>query len=181
MNWVDWAIIFVLAGSVLTGLVQGFFRTACSLVGLLFGLAIAAWNYDHVAGLLLPWIKIEPVANAIGFLVIAILIVAIANFIGSFLSKTMEWAGLGCLDMLAGGVLGILQGLVFVTLCILVAVAFFPHADWLSESRLSRQFFGACHITTRMTPSELAERVSQGLRTLELETPKWMHPNNGGL
>jgi hypothetical protein len=66
-----------------------------------------------------------------------------------------------------------------VTLCILVTVAFFPKADWLTQSRLPRQFFEACHISTHVTPQELAERVRQGLRTLELESPHWLHPNGG--
>jgi membrane protein required for colicin V production len=82
--------------------------------------------------------------------------------------------------MLAGAVLGFFQGILLVTLCILVTVAFFPQAGWLTQSRLPKEFFGACHLGTHITPAELAERVRQGFRTLELESPKWMHPNNGG-
>ncbi|HTW60417.1 MAG TPA: CvpA family protein [Terracidiphilus sp.] len=180
MTWVDWAIVFGVLMSVLAGLFQGFFRTACSLVGLLFGLSLAAWNYGHVAAVLMPMVRIEAVADTIAFFLIAILVLALANLVGNLLGKALDWMGLGCLDMLGGAVLGFFQGVLLVTLCILVTVAFFPQAQWLTESRLPRQFFGACHISTHVTPAELAERVRQGLRTLELESPKWMHPNNGG-
>jgi membrane protein required for colicin V production len=179
MTWVDWAIVFALLIATLTGLFQGFFRTACSLVGLIFGLSLASWNYGHIAAVILPMVRIEAVADAIGFFTIAILVLALANVVGNLLGRALDWMGLGCLDMLGGAVLGFIQGIVVVTLCVLVAVAFFPKAEWLTQSRLPRQFFAACHLGTHVTPGELAERVRQGLRTLELESPQWMHPNGG--
>jgi len=181
MTWVDWAIVIVLAASVLGGLIQGFFRTACSLIGLLFGLALAAWNYGKIAAVVLPLVRYEAVADAIGFFLIAILVMAVANLVGNMLGKALDWMGLGCLDMLGGGVLGFFQGIVLVTICVTVALAFFPKAQWLLDSRLPREFFGATHMSMRMSPAELAERVRQGFRTLEMESPKWLHPNDGAL
>lgn len=179
MTWVDWAIVIVIVGCVVGGLTQGFFRTACSLVGLIFGLSIAAWNYQTVAAFLLPVARIPAVADTIAFFLIALVVMALANLVGTILARVFKWIGLGCLDMLAGAVLGFFQGMVLVTLVILVTVAFFPRAQWLAESRLPRRFFGALHVTTQMTPAELAERVRHGLRLLEQESPSWMHPNQG--
>lgn len=180
MTWVDWAIVIVIAGSVAGGLTQGFFRTACSLLGLIFGLSLAAWNYGHVAAIFLPLVQVPAIADAIGFFLIALVVMAVANLIGSLLGRAFDWLGLGCLDMIGGGVLGFFQGVVLVTLGILVAVAFFPQAPWLQNSRLARQFFGACHLSMQMSPEELAQRVRYGLRLLEQDSPAWMHPENGG-
>jgi membrane protein required for colicin V production len=180
MTWADWAIICVLLASVLGGLFQGFFRTACSLIGLLFGLSLAAWNYGRVAAFLSPMVRIEAVADVIGFFVILLLVLAIANVVGNLLGKALDWMGLGCLDMLGGGILGFFQGVVFVTLCIMIAVAFFPKAQWLTQSRLPRQFLGALHVSAHMTPDELTERVREGIRTMEMASPNWLHPNHGG-
>ena len=58
------------------------------------------------------------------------------------MAKTMHQMGLGCLDRLAGAVFGFLQGVLLVTLCILVAVAFFPQRAWLAEAGCRRLFFG---------------------------------------
>ncbi len=179
MIWVDWVIVIALASSVIGGLVQGFFRTACSLIGLIFGLTLAAWNYGRVAALFRPLVRVEAIANAIGFFLIALIVMVIANAIGAVLSRILNKIGLGCLDSLAGGVLGFFQGVVLVTLAITVTVAFFPHAGWLAQSRLARQFFGACHMSTHLSPEELADKVRHGLRLLEQETPPWMHPGNG--
>jgi uncharacterized membrane protein required for colicin V production len=93
----------------------------------------------------------------------------------------MHQIGLGCLDKLAGGAFGFLQGALLVTVVILVAVAFFPKAHWLLDARLPRSFFGACHLSTHISPQELADRVRHGLTYLEEESPQWLHPNSGGL
>lgn len=179
MNWVDWAIVLVLAASVIGGLVQGFFRTACSLIGLILGLSLAAWNYTRVAGVLLPLVRIPAVANAIAFFLIALVVMAIANLVGSVLSKAFDVLGLGCLDSIAGAVLGFLQGAVLIILALIVALAFFPQAQWLAGSRLAPKFFGACHVSMRMSPQDLADKVRHGLMLLEQESPPWMHPGNG--
>jgi membrane protein required for colicin V production len=176
MGLVDWVIVGIIALSVLGGLNQGFFRSVCSLGGLWLGLVLAAWNYGRIARLILPLVRIPPVANAIGFLLIALLVMGLAGFAGNALSRAFHMIGLGCLDRLAGAVFGFFQGALLVTLIILVAVAFFPRTRWLAEARLPRFFFGACHLSAHMSPHQLAERIRQGLRTLEEESPRWLHP-----
>ena len=114
-------------------------------------------------------------ANAIAFLLIALLVMVVAAVIGSLLAKIFSKVGLGCLDRLAGGVFGLFEGMLFVTLCILVTVAFFPKTEWLTEARLPKYFFGALHLSTHVTPTRLAERIKEELRTLESESPSWMH------
>lgn len=175
----DWIIVAVLLLCAIGGLAQGFFRSACSLAGLLIGLAAAAWNYGRVAGLLLQFIRVEAIADAIGFAVIALLVMAVFGIAGNLLHKVFHKIGLGCLDRLAGGAFGFLQGLLFVTLGILIAIAFFPQAHWLVEARLPRLFFGMCHLSTQVTPGELGERIHNGLRLLEQQSPWWMHPSTG--
>lgn len=176
MTWVDWAIVIVLAASVIGGLTQGLLRSVCSLCGLFFGLVLAAWNYWRVAALLRPVIKVDDVSNAIGFLMIAILVMVIANIFGAVLSKMIHRMGLGCLDRLAGAVFGFLQGALLVTIAILVVVAFFPKAQWLAEARLPKLFFGVCHLSARVSPEELSNRVHEGLHMMEQHAPEWMHP-----
>lgn len=180
MTWIDWVIVIALAFSMLGGLRQGFFRVAFSLAGLILGLVLAAWNYTLVAALLLPVARIEAVANAIGFLSVALLVMAISAFAGSLLSSAFHRMGLGWFDRLAGAAFGLVQGALLVMLTILVALAFFPRAHWLTEAKLPRRFFGACHMSTHIGPEELARRVRESLRRLEQESPEWLHPKTLG-
>ena len=179
MTWIDWAIVAVLAASVLGGLAQGFFRSVCSLAGLVFGLLLASWNYWRIADAIQGIVRNEAVSNAVGFILIMVLVMALANLIGNFLGKTLSWMGLGCLDMAGGAILGFFQGAFVVMLTILITVAFFPNAQWLVNSRLPPLFFGACHLSIHATPAELAEKVLDGLRHIENETPHLLHPPKG--
>jgi membrane protein required for colicin V production len=179
MTLVDWIIVVVIAMAVLGGMARGFFRSAFSLAGLILGLALASWNYWRVAAILKPLIHSDEVANAVAFLVIALVVMAVAAIVGAMLAKMFEKVGLGCLDRLAGAVFGFVEGMVFVTLGILVTVAFFPKTQWLTEARLPRYFFGALHVSTHVTPSRLADRVRKELHTLEEESPQWMHEGSG--
>jgi membrane protein required for colicin V production len=181
MGLVDWAVVAVMVLAVLGGLTQGFFRSVCSLGGLLLGLALAAWNYDRLAALILPVVRSYRVADALGFLLIALVVMGAAALLGKILSNAFHQIGLGCLDRLAGAIFGFFQGAMLVTLVILVTVAFFPKARWLTEAKLPRLFFGTCHMSMRMSPEDLAERVRVGLNTLEEASPRWLHPGKRGL
>ena len=175
----DWCIVGVLVLSVLGGLSQGFFRSVFSLGGLVLGLAVAAWNYGRLALVLLQFIRVDAIANAVSFIFIALLVMGICGLIGTLLHKTFRKMGLGCLDRLAGAIFGFAQGILLVTLCILVAVVFFPDAHWLAEGRLPRMFFGVCHLSTEISPTQLADKIRSGLLLLEKESPTWLHPTNG--
>lgn len=178
MTFVDWIILAILVSAVMAGFAQGFFRSVFSLGGLVLGLVLAAWNYHRAARFIQPVVHSSEVANTVGFLLVALLVAVLANFAGHTLARVFQMIGLGCLDRLAGGVFGFFQGTLVVTVCILVTVAFFPRAEWLTRSRLSRYFYGACHLSTHLSPSMLAEHVRQDLNHLEHESPAWMHPEN---
>ncbi len=180
MEWVDWIILAVLAASIIGGMAQGLFRTVFSLAGLVLGTALASWNYARLARAFLPIVHFEAVANAIGFVLIAIMVMFVANLIGLILKKTFRGMGLGCIDVTGGAVVGFVQGTLLVTISILVTVAFFPGTAWLTQAKLPRAFFGACHLSTHLSPDELSGRVLDGLKALERESPKWLHEKNGG-
>ncbi len=176
----DWIIIAILVGAVLGGIAQGFLRSVFGLGGLLLGLVLAAWNYGRVAAIFLPLVRSETAADVIGFLLIALVVMLAFGFVGALLSKVFRKVGLGCLDSLAGAVFGFFQGALLVTVGLLVTMAFFPNTQWLAQSRLPRYFFGACHLSTNITPKGLAEHVRGELNHLEKVSPSWMHPGKSG-
>jgi len=181
MALVDWAIVVVILLSMLGGLTQGFFRSAFSLGGLVLGLALASWNYSRVAELILPLVHLERLADVLGFLLIALIVMGLAGLAGKIFSDIFHHLGLGCLDRLAGAAFGVFQGALLVTLVILAALAFYPGAHWLRKAKLPKYFFGVCHLSSEMSPSDLARRVQKGLNTLEEKSPPWLHPDDGKL
>ncbi|HEX3893012.1 MAG TPA: CvpA family protein [Terracidiphilus sp.] len=176
MTVVDWIIVAILAGSVLAGIAQGFLRSLFSFGGLILGLVVAAWNYDRIARFIRPVLHSDKVSNAIGFILVALLVAGLCAAMGVLLSKAFKKLGLGCLDSLAGAIFGFFQGALLVTVCILVTIAFFPDTEWLTQSRLPRYFFAACHLSTHISPSGLSQLVREDLNRLERNSPPWMHP-----
>ena len=177
MTPVDWAVVAILAISFFTGLAQGFFRSMCGLGGLVLGLAVAAWNYHHFAASLSRFIRIPAIADAAAFVLIAVVVIVVAGFIGHLLAKAFKLIGLGWLDGLAGAVFGIVQGAVIVSIFILICAAFFPQeTHWLADGKVTREFFGAAHLGSRITPSTLGERIRESLNSWKKEVPQWLHP-----
>src|ERR1700690_4246207 len=126
MSIADWIIVVILVAAVLGGLSQGFFRSAFGLGGLMLGLVLAAWNFDRFAPVIKHLVHSQMVANAIAFLLIAVLVMGVAAILGSLFSKMFQKIGLGCPDRLAGAVFGFFQGALLVTVFILVTEAVFP-------------------------------------------------------
>lgn len=176
MTWIDWAIVIVLAGGTISGITQGLLRSVFALGGLIAGLVIAAWHYGRVATFFVPIVRNETIADAIGFVLIALAIMVLANLIGHLISKVVHKVGLGCLDRLAGAAFGFVQGAIMVMLAILVVLAFFPKSTWLDDAKLPKYFYGACQATTSLSPGELANRVHRGIEEMKERAPEWMHP-----
>jgi membrane protein required for colicin V production len=116
------------------------------------------------------------VADVIAFLLVALLVMTAFAIVGAILAKAFRLIGLGCLDSIAGAIFGFFQGVILVTLGILALAAFFPDTHWLENARLPKMFFGACHLSTHISPAELAHRVRDGLRILEHDSRVLINP-----
>jgi membrane protein required for colicin V production len=178
MELVDWIILAGLLMATVGGLAQGFFRSFFGLAGLVVGYMIATWNYQYVGKIFLPLVRVEAVANAIGFLLIIVLVMLLGAVVGGFLEKTFRWAGLGCIDTLLGAVLGFIQGVVIVMVFVVVTLAFFPGTAWLEDAKIPPMFFEACHVSMNMSPKELNNQVQDTLKKLKRESPEWVHPSH---
>lgn len=180
MEWMDLIILAVVASSIFVGMVQGFLRTACSLLGLIVGILLASSNYPALAAYLKFGTKYEAFSNAIAFVTIVATVMIVANLIGVSLKKFSRWLGLGFLDIVAGGFAGLLQGALVVTACLLVTVAFFPQTTWLTEGRFPQLFFKTCGLDPHTSPEELSAKVKEEMRTLKHELPQWSHLKKSG-
>lgn len=176
MTPADLAIMVVLAIAAIVGLMQGFVRSLSALAGLVFGLALACWNYHRPAAVLLPLVHSPGLANALGFVIITLFIMLILGFIGAVFAKALRFLGLGWIDMIGGAALGFLEGAGLVTICIIVTIAFFPKSHWVEQSRLTPMFFSLCDEVMEMSPSDIAKRVRDGMAGIEAHSPSWLNP-----
>jgi membrane protein required for colicin V production len=132
------------------GLAQGFFRSICSLGGLVLGLALAAWNYGRVAARSCRGAQSKVRRRGWIHSDRRLLVMAIFAMLGVMLAKALQAHRAGLPGWAAGRQFRILSGHSAGTLGILADVAFF-RGQWLTEASC-RAIFSACHLSTHTSP-----------------------------
>lgn len=173
----DWVIVAILAISVFTAFRTGFFVASFSLAGVFLGLLLASWNYQLLMPAVGSLVHSEPAVEAISFFIIALSIMIICGIAGRLLRSLFHMIGLGWADRLMGAAFGFLRGGILVTLGVMALAAFLPHLSWLDQSRLAHYFLNAAHQTAAVTPTELAQRIRAGVKTIQEAQPDWLRPH----
>jgi membrane protein required for colicin V production len=179
INFVDVVIVILVVASAFAGLRSGLVRCLFSLVGLIAGIAFASRNYEQFASrwpLTVLSIHSAMLLDALWFCLLALAVMLVAALFGAIIRHAVKLVGLGWLDNIAGFLFGILRGGVLVVLFILTLAAFFPETRWLGDAQLAKYFMGVTHVSTEITPSELKQRVVEGLRVAETDTNRWLRP-----
>lgn len=138
MTVFDWAIVGVVALSVLLAFVRGITRELVALVAWVVGL-IAAITLSPTVGGWLPELGGEPaVRYLIAFAVILIAALMAGAFVAWPLRSFIRKAGLGFVDRFLGALFGIARGFAVVVAFTLVAgLTTLPRQDWWQNSALA--------------------------------------------
>jgi membrane protein required for colicin V production len=119
MNIFDILILVFLGAFVLKGLLRGLMKELCTLVGLIAG-ALLALNFRQplaesmVSSFSLP----EQLCGVLAFLVIFLLTMLVFSLFGMVLSRYVKLMYIGGLNRVAGGLFGLLQGIIIVSLLV---------------------------------------------------------------
>lgn len=166
LNAADWAILAIIAFSVVTAAMQGFLFEAISLAGLVVGYLLAAWEYHVVANWFAPYVKAQWVADIIGFVLILLAVTVLAAIIGRLARWLMKEVGLHWFDRILGGAFGLVRGCLTAAFVLLGFTTFNPQSNWLEGSRLAPYFLVVAHGASWVAPYEVRERFRQGSELL---------------
>lgn len=166
----DWLMLAVLAFSAVRAFMRGMVRELFWLIGSVLGLALACIGYGYPAQALLPIVNSQPIADACSFLLIVFGVMFLAALLGRAASQAMRFAGLGLADSLAGGLFGLLRGLLLVTASMMAVAAFLPATAFTEKnilpSVLAPYFLSAAHAVSSVVPAEMENRVRDGIALL---------------
>jgi len=122
MTWLDYAVLTILAASILWGVWRGLVHEVVS---------VAAWVLAFLAANLLAgplgealpksMVTTPEVRVLVSFVVVFIATLVVCTVVGHLLSKMMKVAGLGPLDRTLGGVFGLVRALVILLAFALLA------------------------------------------------------------
>ena len=163
MSAIDWAIIAIIAISVLVAAAQGFFFEIFSLAGTILGYLIAAWEYGRLAPWFEQYVKSIAIANTAAFITIFAFVVVLAGFAGKITRWALKEVGLRWVDRLLGGAFGLVRGVVVVTVLVMAVATFMPQSKWLETSELSRYFLLSAKSASWMAPSDLRQKFKDGV------------------
>jgi len=121
MRWVDVAIVVIIGGSAIFGLVRGLIVQVGGVLGAVAGLYLARHDYGAARDFLALFFHndahLSVVAFILVFLIVGLLVVIIAHGIKS----VVRFTPLGMLDHFAGAALGVALGILVVEVLVLLA------------------------------------------------------------
>ncbi|MDK9713111.1 MAG: CvpA family protein [Sulfuritalea sp.] len=160
MTAFDYAVLTVIAASVLLGLWRGVVSEILALAAWVVAFLVARAQGSQVADWLTGQIAEPGMRLAAAYVLIfvgVLLVFAIARMIISLMLKAV---GLGLLDRLLGAAFGVLRGVLVVWVAVLVAgMTPLPKADWWRDAMLAPPLETAVIAAKPWLPAEAAKRI----------------------
>jgi len=166
MTAADWLIVVVVLLNVVSAAVQGFFAEALSMAGLVVGYLVAAWQYPGLSEWFMTFLKNAWLADIFSFLIIFFVILLLFNVAAKVARKLMKAAGLSGFDRFMGALLGVVKGVLVVTVVLMGMTAFTPTSTMLKKSVLAPYFLVVGRAAMWVAPAELRARFNEGLEFL---------------
>lgn len=121
MNILDIIILILLALGLINGLRKGFFVEVASLVALIAGVYGAIHFSDFAADFLMEKVDWnERTVNITAFIITFVVIVLLIALAGKALTKLADFAALGMLNKLLGGLFGLLKMAVILSVILMI-------------------------------------------------------------
>jgi membrane protein required for colicin V production len=177
MSHFDCFLIAILAYSTILAFVRGIILELFSLGGLIAGILLASWNYQHVALLLGRLISTPATAQIVAFLLIIIAAMVLSALLGKALNRTAHAIGLGFFDRLLGAAFGFVRGCLLGVAILIAVVAFLPQSQWIANSQLTPYFLAGAHAVSFVVPHDLRQQILDGAEKLKHDAPDWIKPH----
>ena len=178
MNLFDYFLIAGLAFSTIRAFFRGLVVEMLSLVGLVAGVLLAAWNYPLIASPLSRFITNPGVAKVVAFLIIVVSVMIIATLAGRMIHTAAHAIGLGFFNRLGGAAFGLARGWLAEVAILMAIMAFLPTAEWLKNSRLAPYFLDGAHAVSFVVPHDLEQLILDGATQLKHNAPDWIKPHS---
>lgn len=161
MNWIDWAIVGVLAASVLFGVLRGLVREVLALAGWIAGIWLAL-RFAAEVGAQLPLDLPAAVELALAGAAIVIAVVIVAALAAWLIGKLLAAVKLSGFDRMFGAFFGLLRGALIVLGVVLFAgrTALAQQSQW-RESILLPHFEAAVRFAAPLLPALPAQALTR--------------------
>lgn len=160
MDWPDYAILAIIAISILIGALRGFIKEVFSLLVWATAFLVAYYFAGDVADLMVDAVTLPSARTAMGFAGLFITVLLVGGLINYLLGKLVETTGLSGTDRLLGGVFGAARGLALVVVMLLVAgFTPIPEDPWWQQSKTIERILPLVHWSAEWLPENVSEHL----------------------
>ncbi|QEP45146.1 CvpA family protein [Ectothiorhodospiraceae bacterium BW-2] len=140
-NWADYAILVIIALSVIISVIRGFAKEALSLAGWIISFWVAVQFSPELQPLLADYIDTPSLQLLISFVVLLIMGLFVTGFINFLVGQVIQKTGLSGTDRMVGVLFGGVRGVVIVAALVLMAsMTPIPSDPWWQASQLLPHF-----------------------------------------
>lgn len=173
LNFVDYAIIVVLAISAVLSTLRGMTREALGLLGWVLSVIVARLIAPLLEEPILNIIPNENLSSGIAWAIPFIVMVILWFVLASLISPGLKKAGLGALDRWLGVVFGFIRGVFIVTAIYLGVVIGLGGEDNLPSAATDAQSANVIRalggLVSPLLPADLSEQLAAGLKAADID------------
>jgi membrane protein required for colicin V production len=161
MNWLDPAIVIVIAWFTFAAFRAGIIREVVTVIAFVLGVLAAGFYYDDLAENVLLFIDDDTAANVAAFIVLFASVALGGQLAATLLKQIAGLLRLGWLDHLAGAAFGFLKGLILVEV-FLILFTTFPYLGLdgtIRGSAIAPLFLDGGPVLVKLLPGEFDDAV----------------------
>lgn len=159
MNILDIILIIILGLSILLGILKGFIRELFSLAFFIIGVVLSFLFYNEVGGIYMPGLKNRDVSNFAGFITIFVLVLIVGAVVTYFVKKIFTIGPLKAIDMILGGLFGLLRGILIASITVFALIVFPVNDSLIVKSQLSPYIIKSIEVFVHFLPAEYKEKI----------------------
>jgi membrane protein required for colicin V production len=161
MNWLDVAIVIVIAWFTFAAFGAGIIRELVTVIAFVVGVLAAGFYYDDLAENVLLFIDDDIAANVAAFVVLFGSVALGGQLAATLLKRMASLLRLGWLDHLAGAAFGLLKGLILVEV-FLILFTTFPYLGLdatIRSSAIAPLFLDGGPVLLKLLPGNFDDAV----------------------
>jgi membrane protein required for colicin V production len=134
MLLIDVILALILLGFFIWGWQTGLIKTISSVLGIIFGILIAGWNFEKLADYLIPLLNNrDNLARILAYIIIFVAVNIIVSIIGTVITNIFKIIPLATLaNKFLGGTLSLIGGILGLGF-LFIMIDKFPFADFLTK------------------------------------------------
>ena len=163
INITDLVILVILLISGLLALSRGFVKEVLSIAGWVIAAVAALKLFPLLQPIVRRYIDQTLIADSITAVGIFVVVLTVASFLSSAISRRVRRSEIGILDRSLGFLFGLFRGVVVIALAYLVLAQFLPgkeQPDWLRDARAMPAIEYSAEMLARLAPEDIREGLA---------------------